>query len=179
MAQSTNPLTRVRSPSRTVSLIVHILGLASFSGSFWYLANFPTIINDSYGWHFQFLTIIGLSIATLTFIFGLLADLTLSPRLFAVKNTFSLLSAPLEALISILYWGICAIDRELVVPPEIHLDWRADVGFHAMPAILLVTDLLLLSPPWTIRALPATVVSAVLAFSYWGWVEHCFSHNGL
>jgi hypothetical protein len=105
MAQSTNPLTRVRSPSRTVSLIVHILGLASFSGSFWYLANFPTIINDSYGWHFQFLTIIGLSIATLTFIFGLLADLTLSPRLFAVKNTFSLLSAPLEALISILYWG--------------------------------------------------------------------------
>ena len=29
-----------------------------------------------------------------------------------------------------------------------------DVSFHAMPAILLTIDLLFLSPPWTIRALP-------------------------
>lgn len=65
--------------------------------------------NDAYGWHFQYLTILGLFLATLTFSFGLLADLTLSPRLFLVKNTLSMTSAPLEVLITTLYWGIRAV----------------------------------------------------------------------
>lgn len=64
------------------------------------------IRNEAYGWHFQYLTVIGLSLATLTFIFGLLADLTLSARLFLVKNILSLCSAPMEVLISILYWSL-------------------------------------------------------------------------
>ena len=53
-----------------------------------------------------------------------------------------------------------------------------DVGFHAVPSVLLVIDLLFLSPPWTITVLPAMGLSAVLAFGYWIWVEHCFRHNG-
>ena len=40
---------------------------------------------------------------------GLLADVTLSRRLFAVKNTLSVASAPMECLISILYWGLRAV----------------------------------------------------------------------
>lgn len=47
-----------------------------------------------------------------------------------------------------------------------------------MPALLLTLDLLLLSPPWTIHALPAMGLSTALAFSYWAWVEECFKHNG-
>lgn len=62
--------------------------------------------SDAYGWHFQFLTIIGLSLATVTFAVGLLADLTLSRRLFLFKNLLTVCSAPLEVLISILYWGL-------------------------------------------------------------------------
>ena len=65
--------------------------------------------NESYGWHFQYLTIIGLALSTLTFTFGLLADITLSRRLFAVKNALSVASAPIECLISILYWGLRAV----------------------------------------------------------------------
>ena len=65
--------------------------------------------NESYGWHFQYLTIIGLALSTLTFVFGLLADITLSRRLFAVKNALSVASAPIECLISILYWGLRAV----------------------------------------------------------------------
>ncbi len=53
-----------------------------------------------------------------------------------------------------------------------------DVGFHAMPAMMLCIDLLFLSPPWTITALPAMGVSSILAFSYWFWVEQCYKHNG-
>ena len=77
--------------------------------------------NESYGWHFQYLTIIGLSLATMTFITGLLADITLSPQLFLIKNLLSGCSAPLQVLISTLYWGLSAIDRHLVVPPDLEL----------------------------------------------------------
>ncbi|PSS27669.1 hypothetical protein M430DRAFT_131429 [Amorphotheca resinae ATCC 22711] len=90
----------------------------------------------------------------------------------------ALCSAPLEVLITILYWGLVAIDRRLVVPPEVEISLYADVGFHAMPAILLTIDLLFLSPPWTLHALPAMGLSSVLAVLYWVWVEHCYKYNG-
>ena len=62
--------------------------------------------NEAYGWHFQYLTVIGLSLSTLTFMVGLLADLTMSAQLFLAKNLLSLCSAPMEVLISILYWSL-------------------------------------------------------------------------
>lgn len=176
---SKHPLQRLQSPSRSLSAVVHTLGLISFSLSYKYLVDFPSLINESYGWHAQYLTIIGLTIATGTFICGLLADITLSPTLFLIKNALSLCSAPLEVMISVLYWGICAIDRKLLVPPEIYISPWADVGFHAMPAILLTVDLLFFSPPWTIHTLPAMGLSSVLAVSYWAWVEQCYKMNGL
>jgi hypothetical protein len=174
-----HPLQRLNSPSRGISALVHICGIISFTLSYKYLIDYPTHYNASYGWHWQFLTILGLTVAYATFIFGLLADITLSPQLFFIKNTLSLCSAPLEVLISLLYWGISAIDRELVVPPEIYIEPIADVGFHAMPSILLIIDLLFLSPPWTIRTLPAMALSSAIAVGYWAWVEECFKHNGL
>lgn len=70
------------------------------------------VSNDSYGWHLQYFTIIGLSLATATFAFGLLADLTLSRRLASCKNTLSVASAPMECLISVLYWGLRAVSRK-------------------------------------------------------------------
>ncbi|KUJ22645.1 integral membrane protein-like protein [Mollisia scopiformis] len=173
-----HPLQRLSSPSRGVSAFVHTIGIISFTLSYKYLIDFPTMINESYGWHWQYLTILGLTVAYATFVFGLLADITLSPKLFLIKNTLSLCSAPLEVLISILYWGISAIDKTLVVPPEIHIAPLADIGFHAMPSILLVIDLLFLSPPWTIHAIPAMGLSSTIAVGYWAWVEQCYRHNG-
>ncbi|KAH7417429.1 FAR-17a/AIG1-like protein [Cadophora sp. MPI-SDFR-AT-0126] len=173
-----HPLQRLSSPSRGMSAILHLIGIISFSLSFRYLLEFPTFINASYGWHFQYLTILGLTVAHGTFIAGFLADLTLSPTLFLIKNTLSLCSAPLEVLISVLYWGISAVDKTLVVPPEIHIAPMADIGFHAMPAILLTIDLLLLSPPWTIKTSRALALSSAIAVAYWFWVEECNKHNG-
>lgn len=173
-----HPLQRFSSPGRGASAFVHLVGIISFSLSYKYLTDFPTFINDSYGWHWQYLTILGLTVAYATFIVGFLADLTLSPTLFLIKNTLSLCSAPLEVLISILYWGISAVDKTLLVPPEIHIAPIADIGFHAMPAILLTIDLLFFSPPWTIRTSRAMMLSSVIAVGYWAWVEQCYKHNG-
>jgi hypothetical protein len=174
-----HPLQRLSSPSRSISAIVHLIGLISFSLSYKYLIDFPTFINQSYGWHWQYLTILGLTVAYTTFIFGFLADITLSPTLFLIKNSLSLCSAPLEVLISLLYWSISAIDKKLIVPPGVNIAPWADIGFHAMPSILLVIDLLFLSPPWTIHAFPAMGLSSAIAVGYWAWVEHCYKYNGL
>ena len=74
--------------------------------------------------------------ASLTFAFGLLADLSLSPRLFAIKNMLSVCSAPLEVLVSILYWGIGAIDRSLIVPPDLELPFLPDLCVALLCCIL-------------------------------------------
>lgn len=47
-----------------------------------------------------------------------------------------------------------------------------------MPAIMLSIDLILLSPPWAIRAYGAMALSTAIAFLYWFWIEYCFSVNG-
>lgn len=172
-------LQRLSSPSRSVSALIHLVGILSFSASFRYLTLYPTPISQNYGGSFQFLTIIGLASALTTFSVGLLADLTLNPTLFRIKNRLSVCSAPLEVLVSILYWGLIAIDPTLVVPPEFALPFLPDFGFHAMPAIMLAIDLLLLSPPWTIRAYPAMALSMTIAFLYWAWVEYCYGKNGM
>jgi len=173
-----HPLQRLESPSRGASALLHIFGLATFAYAFSYLVLNPNQINESYGWHFQYLTIIGLALSTLTFAFGLLADITLSRRLFAVKNALSVASAPIECLISILYWGLRAIDTSLVLPPWAPiLLLRDDFSFHLIPALSLVLDLLFFSPPYTIAVLPALGLSACIAFGYWFWIEQCYAYN--
>ncbi|KAF7196042.1 hypothetical protein HII31_02668 [Pseudocercospora fuligena] len=173
-----HPLQRLQSPSRGASALLHVLGLASYAYSFAYLVLNPNPANYSYGWHMQYLTIIGLSLATATFVFGLLADLTLSHRLFQIKNALSVSSAPLECLISVLYWGLRMIDPKLVLPDWApRIAWSADISFHAVPSIALVIDLLFFSPPWTIAFLPALGISLSIAFGYWFWIERCYSFN--
>ncbi|KAK7970739.1 hypothetical protein PG988_009812 [Apiospora saccharicola] len=158
-------LQRLEAPSRQFSLLLHAAGIASFTASFRFLNNWDTPMSSAYGGHYQFLTIIGLSLAQITFIVGLLADITLSPSLFAVKNALSVFSAPLEILITVLYWGLCAINKDLVFPPDFHLAFLPDFGFHAAPGLLLAVDLLFTEP-------------AMDGFAYWFWVEYCFTRNG-
>jgi len=174
-----HPLQRLASPSRTFSFLVHTVGTAAFLAAFQYLQRFPVSLADSYGGHYQFLTIIGLALALLSFVCGVLGDLTLIPLFFDVKNGLTICAAPLEVLISTLYWSIVLVDKSLLFPPELQLPFLPDVGFHAAPAALLTVDVLLFSPPWAITARGAMAVNTVLAFLYWGWVEWCFSHNGL
>jgi hypothetical protein len=173
-----HPLQRLRAPSRDLSAALHTLGLASFTYSYHWLHTHPNDINSAYGWHFQYLTIIGLTLATMTFLMGLLADLTLSPRIFSAKNTLSMCAAPLELLVSVLYWGLRLVDPALVVPPEFELPLGADLSFHAAPAVFLLLDLLAFSPPWGITVLPSLGVSCAIALAYWFWIELCYSYNG-
>ncbi|KAG8623777.1 hypothetical protein KVT40_008753 [Elsinoe batatas] len=174
-----HPLQRLSSPSRGISALLHVTGLASNAFSFHWLVTHPNKINDSYGWHFQYLTIVGLTLTTTTFLAGLLADLTGSSHLFTIKNTLSIASAPMEVLISLLYCGLSAIDPRLVIPPDLpQLPLLADMSFHLAPAALLIVDLLFFSPPYSISSLPSFGLSGIIALAYYVWVEHCYSKNG-
>ena len=133
----------------------------------------------------QFLTIIGITICTAGFLFGLLADITSSPTLFASKNYLALVAAPIEILISLLYWGLRAIDDALVVPPDLPmLPLINDLSFHLVPAVVLTLDAILLSPPWpssptSLQAPKIMLVASTgIAFAYWWWIELCYSYNG-
>ncbi|KAJ2978858.1 hypothetical protein NUW58_g7362 [Xylaria curta] len=159
-------------------MLLHAAGILSFLASFRFLAHWQSPMPAGFGGHYQFLTIIGLALALCTFVVGLIADLTLSPALFQAKNSFAVCSTPLEVLVSILFWGICAIDKSLVFPPDSQLDFLPNFGFHAAPGLFLSLDLLLLSPPWTIDGFAAIALSQTLALLYWFWVEYCYSQNG-
>lgn len=73
---------------------------------------------------------------------------------------------------------LAQVDPKLVendwAPP---LDLRVDMTFHLAPAVSLVIDLLLYSPPYTIAFLPAFGLSAGIAFGYWFWIEQCYYYN--
>lgn len=57
------------------------------------------------------------------------------------------------------------------------IDLFTDLSFHAFPSVALVVDLLFFSPPYTIAFVPAVGLSGVIAFSYWYWVERCYTVN--
>ncbi|KAF2645820.1 integral membrane protein-like protein [Massarina eburnea CBS 473.64] len=180
-----HPLQRLNSPSKGISAAVHAIGLVSFSTSFKFLVDNPNAITISFGWHFQYLTILGISISTLCFTSGLIADITNSRTLFKVKNYLALVAAPIEVLICILYWGLRAIDDGLVIPPDVPmLALVDDVGFHLTPAVLLTVDTLFLSPPWPTHPLSPNaslitlLTSTTIAFLYWFWIELCYTRNG-
>ncbi|KAH7402033.1 FAR-17a/AIG1-like protein-domain-containing protein [Phaeosphaeria sp. MPI-PUGE-AT-0046c] len=183
-ASPRHPLQRFESPSKGFSGALHAVGLISFYHAFNLVDN-PNQFNESFGWHLQFLTILGLSISTTCFLLGLSADVLNSPPLFLAKNYVALVAAPIEIVISILYWGLRAIDTGLVVPPDLPLPPLIyDLCFHFFPALFTTLDAILLAPPWPSTPmnpqapLITLAVSTGIAFLYWFWIEICFSYNG-
>ncbi|KAJ3496475.1 hypothetical protein NLG97_g2630 [Lecanicillium saksenae] len=176
MAQ--HPLQRAESPAPGFSLVWHLVGIASFVSSFKFLFSWETPVSQAYGWHLQFLTIISLTLAFLTFIIAAVADVTRSSTLFSIKNALSVIATPMNVVVTTLYFGITAIDPELVVPPEFKIPLAVDIGFHFVPGLVLAFDHLVLSPPWTISTPAVMGLSTAIAFSYWYWVELCYSKNG-
>ncbi|KAG5983158.1 hypothetical protein E4U55_000640 [Claviceps digitariae] len=165
-------------PSSSASLLTHLLGVASLGSSFHFVRSWDTPITDSHGSYFQFLTVIALVLSLSVFILAVTADITGSTTLFRLKNLISNVATPLEVLISSLYWGIFVIDASLLIQPGLELDIWTDIGFHLAPAVFLVLDLILFSPPWTISFYGMMSLSTAFAFAYWYWVELCFSKNG-
>lgn len=164
--------------NRSSRALLHVLGVSSFTFSFYLLTTWDSNYSRSFGWYFQLLTVVGLALSLVTFSLGLIADLTLSNVFAEAKDTISVLATPLEVLIAVLYWSIRMHDPALLMPEDLVIDPLPDLGFHLVPAILLVLDLLLWSPRATIATRNMMSLSTVLAVVYWCWIELCFYKNG-
>ncbi|RFU73835.1 far-17a aig1 [Trichoderma arundinaceum] len=173
-----HPHQRLSSPSQRLSLIFHLLGTADFAYCFYCLTRFKYPRAEGYGWHFQYITNIGLGLSTISFALAALADITSSLTLFKIKNALSVLGAPLEVTVTILYWTIVVMGRNLIVAAGYKLPLLLNLGFHLAPAIFQSLDYILFSPPWTISTSGVAALSAAFAFGYRCWVNHCYSKNG-
>lgn len=150
-------------------------------------------IEDQFGSHYQFLTVLGLWFSRLTTMLAISADLTpQSNAMRRVKTMLSALTMPAEILISLLYWPILLFDPSLLIPPRkvadprnpaqfiwetIRLPLLDDLSFHAAPAIFLLVDYLAFSPPFP-KDIHPLLVSAFSTAAYGIWVEICHSKNG-
>ncbi|KAH7259099.1 FAR-17a/AIG1-like protein [Fusarium redolens] len=159
-------------------ILLHSLGTLSFSYSFYLLTTWDSAYSDSFGWYFQLLTVVGLTLSLITLSLGLIADLATHDGCSRAKDTISLLATPLEVMIAVLYWSIKFHDPSLLMPADLVINPWADLGYHLVPAVLLVPDLLLYSPRATISTRSMMFASTILAVVYWCWIELCYYQNG-
>ncbi|KAF4962745.1 hypothetical protein FSARC_9193 [Fusarium sarcochroum] len=176
MAYATSTSATLR--TRAFTALFHSLGLFSFTFSFYLLTTWESMYSRSFGWYFQLLTVLGLATSWITFLLGLLGDLAPCDGIFRAKNAISVLATPLEVLIAVLYWSIRLHDPALLMPEDLVIDPLPDLGFHLVPAVLLVLDFVLLSPQATITTRSMISLSTILAVLYWCWIELCFYQNG-
>lgn len=182
-------------PRKGLSTILHAAGLLSFAATFCWLPHTTNPLHRGVGGPFQFLTVIALSLSTVVFALGLAADINPRSSLpFYIKTRLSALTAtPLALLVGILYWSNRAAAAGGLIPRGHEVPFVPDLGLHVVPVAALTLDLLLpalkmdlLLPRSTAAAMAMAAVrgrdglahGAVLMFTYWAWLEYCFSHNG-
>jgi hypothetical protein len=150
-------------------------------------------IEEQFGSHYQFLTVLGLWFSRLTTLFAISSDITpASAGLLRIKTLLSALTMPAEILISMLYWPILFLNPELLIPPRkvadplnpaqfifetVRLPLLDDLSFHAAPAIFLLIDYLAFQPPFPKEIRPA-FISALSTGLYATWVQICHAKNG-
>lgn len=172
--------------SDVAAALLHLTAISSFTYSFSVLHTFSEEINNSYGWHFQYLTILGLSLALLTMMVSLISDILPSVTIIRdIKGTISCLAVPVESSISILYWTIHAIDPALLLPPDApYIDPFTDMTLHLFPTVFLWADMLLFAPMPTVEGRGVLyhpqplLLTGLFAASYSLWIEKTKKENG-
>lgn len=175
---ASHPLQRFSSPSHRPSLLLHLLGTADFAYCFYCLTRCKNPRTNGFGWHFQYITNIGLGLSTISFALGTLADVTSSSAIFKTKNTLSVLGAPLQVTVTMLYWGTVAMGRDLIIETGFKIPLLLNLGFHLAPAIFQSLDYILFSPPWTLSTSGVAALSAAFAYGHRYWVDYCYRKNG-
>ncbi|KAG2200667.1 hypothetical protein INT47_005823, partial [Mucor saturninus] len=161
--------------SKVINFLIVTAGLCSNVYGLYHIVH--DFAMPGYGGHFQFLTIIGLSLATLALAARIL-NLTTGAFNF-IYSTLSALATPTEGLISLLYWPIHCYDKYLLLPQEFEheLPPFLDICIHLLPACCLLTDMLLFHTSFKRSPLHILAIY-VFALAYYYWVNVCYEQNG-
>lgn len=176
---------------RLGKLLYHLLCVSALTYPFVYIATHPNKINAAYGWHFQYLTIVTLSLTYGVFVLAVLLDvLPTSPRtafgrtltggVRATKRAMLLVAAPAECLVSLIYWPIHFVDPTLLAPAELVAVFplSADLSMHALPTLLLLVEVFALSEALDASPRTGAIIYGAFGAAYYAWVTHCASKNG-
>ena len=132
-------------------MALHTIGIISFSYSFKWLIDHPNHASTSSGWHFQYLTILGIARLTscginltdqglagslITFLIGFLGDLTLSQTAYRVNYHLLQMTSAVSIVINLHSETYIFSKLELVVSL---LYWP--IAFYDKSLLMPVTDL--------------------------------------
>ncbi|ORX62642.1 hypothetical protein DM01DRAFT_1330770 [Hesseltinella vesiculosa] len=132
---------------------------------------------QGFGGHFQYLTILALSWATVAFAINMVR--CFSPAALPVMyEVVYHIATPLEALVSLLYWGMVYVDPHLLVPKGVEpIPFIVDAALHLNPTVILWTDFLLLNQDFK-RSWRHTGYIYLFAVGYYFWSWLCQIKNG-
>ncbi|KAK9473319.1 FAR-17a/AIG1-like protein [Dipodascopsis tothii] len=123
------------------------------------------------GTQFQYLTVIALLASLVIQVLAVSAVVLDYTAIWRVKNELLCYVAPLELLVSVVYWSVMLYDRNLMIPPGLDpsrmLSLWTDLSIHLVPTLFLVSDFLLYSPRPTTKPLIHLGVCIALAQVYW------------
>ncbi|KAI9499571.1 FAR-17a/AIG1-like protein [Zychaea mexicana] len=163
--------------NHTASVLINTIGLASNLSALycvhWVYEN-PYAIG--FGGHFQYLTILGLSTATIAFLFRLF--MCFMPGVFEAAYEFVFnLALPLEGLVCCLYWGMSLIDPTFITPKDMPpIPLIVDCTLHLYPAVFLWIDFLIFNTEFRRSARHVTAIYGS-GISYYVWSCICHSMN--
>ncbi|KAI8978399.1 FAR-17a/AIG1-like protein [Pilobolus umbonatus] len=130
-----------------------------------------------FGGHFQFLTILGVTLSATSNFLRIISLLT--GYLTGVYEALTSVATPIECLVSVFYWPIFFYNKELLIPSEmgVNISLTLDLALHLIPAIVCATDLLVFNKGFKRNPLHILAIYT-FAMGYYFWVNICYSHNG-
>ncbi|KAI8984680.1 FAR-17a/AIG1-like protein-domain-containing protein [Mycotypha africana] len=161
--------------TKGLNLIVITFGLlTSFYGFYGIGFGVPA---PGYGGHFQYLTIMGLLVATLMFMVRIIH--LLSGTMKVVYETLTAIATPIEGLVSVLYWPLVLYDKSLLIPEDTVFDLplKLDVCLHLFPTVVCWIDFMVFNTSYKRSPLHILAIYAFTMF-YYVWLNICFEHNG-
>ncbi|KAI9313411.1 FAR-17a/AIG1-like protein-domain-containing protein [Dichotomocladium elegans] len=165
------------SSKRYARLVLNTLGLASNCYGFSMINGiFPPYIG--FGGIFQFLTMIGLALATFAFALKIIRFFV-PGALGGLYKYIAYVVTPMEGLISVLYWPMVLYNKELLMNQEVPfaLPLHLDMALHLWPAVLLWIDFLVFDVDF-VRSRAHVGIIYVFTLVYLAWSTYCFSRNG-
>ncbi|KAI7880392.1 hypothetical protein K492DRAFT_207581 [Lichtheimia hyalospora FSU 10163] len=157
-------------------LALNIIGFVSNCYGFSVVGIFPPSIG--FGGIFQFLTMIGLSVATLAFALKILR-FAVPGALEGPYRHIAYVATPMEGLITLLYWPMVFYSRDLLADQDLpfELPLTLDMALHFWPAVLLWIDFLVFDAEFQ-RSKAHVLTIYVFTIFYLAWSTYCFSRNG-
>ncbi|KAK4058474.1 hypothetical protein OIO90_000635 [Microbotryomycetes sp. JL221] len=169
-------------PASWPAFLLHVIALGSHVNAFrllWQPTQIKEYMDSQYGGQWAFLTVLSLALSTATFASAVLKDLLPSFRLFdTLKTSLSVLTVPVEGLVSVLYWSMQFYDPKLLTPPGtmFRIPLGLDLSIHALPALFLWIDFLVFSPRMS-KSVNPLLISSLGALAYTSWMEFAASKN--